>query len=96
MLLILDISKNDYSGIWIAEDKRHPGQKHQVELRQISADTVEVWLLDDNGSETIINTLKMNGDTLIDKDGEESIFIADGVITFPNLTLTKQGTMTIL
>ena len=96
MLLILDISKNDYSGIWIAEDKRHPGQKHQVELRQISADTLEVWLVDDGGSETKINTLKINGDTLIDKDGEESISNADDVITFPNFTLTKQGTMAII
>ena len=90
--MILDISKNDYSGIWIAEDKRHPGQQHQVELRQIF-DTIEVWLGDDK---TKINTLKINGDTLTDKDGEESISNADGVLTFPNFSLTKQGTMAII
>ena len=93
--MISDISMDGYSGIWIAEDKRHPGQKHQVELRQI-ADTLEVWLVDDKGSKTKMNTLTINGATLTDKDGVESISNADGVITFPNFTLTKQGKMTII
>ena len=91
MLLTLDISDDDYSGIWIAEDKRHPGKKPQVELRKI-ADTIEVWL-DVFGK---INTLTINGATLTDKDGVKSISNTVGVITFPNLTLTKQSTVTII
>ena len=85
----------DYSGIWIEEDRRHPGPKHRVELLQI-LDTIYVYLVDDKGSKTKINTLKINGDTLTDKDGVESISITDVVITFPNITLTKQGTMATL